>query len=91
MKNLLERLSKNTIELCRKLKTGNAIAELRAFQADRPQQVMTLIRSLGEMEDLTLKRLSTTVEEDRSRQELLEHYIRKEEAATKKSTIPLLF
>ena len=31
-----------------------------------------------------MKRLSTTVEEERSRQELLEHYINREEAATKK-------
>lgn len=84
MKNLLEKLSKNTIDLCRKLRGSNSIAELRNFQENRPQQVLHLIRTLTEMEDLTLKRLSTTVEEERSRQELLEHYVCKEESATKK-------
>merc|ERR1712194_264376 len=61
-----------------------AIAELRNFQENRPQQMLQLIRTLGEMEDLTLRRLSTSVEEERTRQELLEHYVNKEEAATKK-------
>merc|ERR1719263_1836154 len=43
-----------------------------------------MIRTLSEVEELTLKRLTTTVEEERSRKELLEHYMAREEAATKK-------
>jgi len=84
-KDLMEKLSKNTIDLCRKLKSTNVITELRTnFQENRPQQMLQLIRQLDHMEELTLRRLSTTVEEERSRQELLEHYINREETATKK-------
>ena len=42
------------------------------MQETRPQQMMTFIRTLSELEELTLKRLTTTVEEERSRKELLE-------------------
>ncbi|CAD7933421.1 unnamed protein product [Amoebophrya sp. A25] len=83
-RELLENLSKNTVDLCRKLKMTNVITELRSFQETRPQQVLQLIRTLADLEELTLKRLSTTVEEERSRQELIEHYRSREEAATKK-------
>eukprot|EP00392_Amoebophrya_sp_AT5.2_P011882 g11972.t1 len=83
-RELMDKLSKNTVDLCRKLKTTNVITELRNFQETRPQQVLQLIRTLAEMEELTLKRLSTTVEEERSRQELIEHYKSREEAANKK-------
>ncbi|CAD7933919.1 unnamed protein product [Amoebophrya sp. A120] len=83
-RELLDRLSKNSVDLCRKLKTTNVITELRNFQETRPQQVLQLIRTLADMEELTLKRLATTVEEERSRQELIEHYKSREEASLKK-------
>lgn len=87
----MDKLNKNTVDLCRKLKTASTknpqcITELRNLQENRPQQVLQMIRALADVEELTLKRVSTTVEEERSRQEQLSHYISREEAATKKRT-----
>merc|ERR1719456_2070220 len=75
----------NTLDVCRKMRTiQNAVPELRNFQETRPQNVLQLLRTLADMQELTLKRLTTTVEEERSRQELLEHYIQREEAMSKR-------
>merc|ERR1711933_460142 len=60
------------------------VPELRNFQEQRPQQVIQFLKTLADMQDLTLKRLTTTVEEERSRQELLDYYRIREEEATKK-------
>merc|ERR1719265_1506722 len=46
--------------------------------------MLQFLRTLADMQELTLKRLTTTVEEERSRQELLEHYVGREEAASKR-------
>lgn len=76
-------LQKNTLELCRKMKqVPNIVQELRNFQETRPAAMMQFLKTLAEMQDLTLNRLTTTVEEDKSRQELLQHYISKESEAT---------
>jgi len=81
----IERLQKNTLDLYRRMKQKpNILQELRNFQENRPQNVMQLLRTLADMQELTLKRLTTTVEEDRSRQELLDQYIQREEQASKK-------
>lgn len=81
----VEKLQKNTLDLCRSMKLkSNVVQELRNFQENRPQNVMQLLRTLADMQELTLKRLTTTVEEDRSRQELLDQYILREEQASKK-------
>jgi len=78
-------LQKNTLELCRKMKaTSNVVAELRNFQEQRPAQMMAFLKTLVDMQDLTLKRLTTTVEEERSKMELLEHYKIKEADASKR-------
>merc|ERR1719456_151697 len=63
----------------------NVVQELRNFQdpSQRPHNVLQLLRTLADMQEVTLKRLTTTVEEERSRQELLEYYIRREEEASK--------
>merc|ERR1719456_1548663 len=63
----------------------NVVQELRNFQdpSQRPQNWLTLLRTLADMQEVTLKRLTTTVEEEKSRQELLEHYIKREEQASK--------
>jgi len=80
-------LQKNTLELCRKMKaTQNVVAELRNFQETRPAQMMQFLKTLVDMQDLTLKRLTTTVEEERSKMELLEHYKIKETDASKRRT-----
>lgn len=85
VKETVERLSKNTLELCRKMKTiPNVVPELRNFQETRPTNALQFLRTLADMQELTLKRLTTTVEEERSRQELLQHYIGREEAASKR-------
>lgn len=78
-------LQKSTLELCRKMKgvpNINIVQELRNFQDVRPTQVIQFLKTLADMQDLTLKRLTTTVEEERSRQELLEHYKTREKEAT---------
>jgi len=62
----------------------NIVAELRNFQESSPGAVIRLLQTLANMQDLTLKRLSTTVEEERSRQELLEHYNSREREAIKR-------
>jgi len=46
--------------------------------------MMQLLRTLADMQELALKRLTTTVEEDRSRQELLDQTIEREVAASKR-------
>jgi len=77
-------LKKNTLELCRKMKAvPHIVSELRKLQ-ERPQAVIAFLKTLADMQDLTLKRLTTTVEEENSRQELLEHYKAKLEEANKK-------
>merc|ERR1719498_554372 len=85
LRDTLERLQKNTRELCRKMKDKPTIvAELRNFQEIRPQNVVQLLRTLADMQDVTLKRLTTTVEEERSRQELLQQYKDRRDAADTK-------
>mmetsp|Transcript_31257 Transcript_31257/g.72896 ORF Transcript_31257/g.72896 Transcript_31257/m.72896 type:complete len:389 (-) Transcript_31257:84-1250(-) len=77
-------LQKNTMELCRKMKAvPNVVQELRNFQEHRPQAVIQFLKTLADMQELTLKRLTTTVEEEKSRQELLEHYKSREAEASK--------
>lgn len=78
-------LQKNTLELCRKMKAvPNIVQELRNFQETKPGAVIQFLRTLADMQELTLKRLTTTVEEERSRQELLEHYKSREQEASKR-------
>lgn len=78
-------LQKNTLELCRKMKsTPNIVQELRNFQETRPAQMVQFLKTLVDMQELTLKRLTTTVEEERSKMELLEHYKIKEADASKR-------
>merc|ERR1719162_2748858 len=80
-------LQKNTLELCRKMKiTPNIVQELRNFQETRPAQMVQFLKTLVDMQELTLKRLTTTVEEERSKMELLEHYKIKESDASKRRT-----
>merc|ERR1719486_1702948 len=65
VRETLERLQKNTRELCRKMKDKPTIvADLRNFQETRPANVVQLLRTLADMQDVTLKRLTTTVEEE---------------------------
>lgn len=78
-------LQKNTLDLCRKMRAvPNLVAELRNFQETRPGAVIQLLKTLADMQDLTLKRLITTVEEERSRKELLEHYNSRASEASKR-------
>jgi len=78
-------LHKNTLELCRKMKAvQNIVQELRTFQVDRPGAVIQFLKTLADMQELTLKRLTTTVEEEHSRAELLAYYKSREEEATKR-------
>jgi len=68
----------------------NIVAELRNFQEQRPQNVVQLLRTLADMQDVTLKRLTTTVEEERSRQELLQQYKdRRDQADTKRKQLEI--
>jgi len=63
----------------------NIVQELKKCDPEnRPTNMLQFLRTLADMQDLTLKRLTTTVEEERSRQELLEHYVGREEAASKR-------
>merc|ERR1719160_1098735 len=62
----------------------NIVQELRHFQETRPEKMVNFLKTLVEMQELTLKRLTTTVEEERSKQELLEHYKVKEADASKR-------
>merc|ERR1711904_676246 len=62
----------------------NIVQELRKCDETRPTNMLQFLRTLADMQELTLKRLTTTVEEERSRQELLEHYVGREEAASKR-------
>merc|ERR1719482_1703856 len=83
VRETLEKLQKNTRELCRKMKDKPTIvADLRNFQETRPANVVQLLRTLADMQDVTLKRLTTTVEEERSRKELLQLYFEREPAAS---------
>mmetsp|Transcript_41031 Transcript_41031/g.89655 ORF Transcript_41031/g.89655 Transcript_41031/m.89655 type:complete len:388 (+) Transcript_41031:191-1354(+) len=78
-------LQKSTLELCRKMKAvPNVVAELRNFQETRPGAVIQFLKTLADMQELTLKRLTTTVEEEKSRMELLEHYKSREMEASKR-------
>lgn len=77
-------LQKNTLEVCRKMRGHpTAMQELRSIQETRPAAVIQFLKTLADMQELTLKRLTTTVEEERSRQELLEHYKNREAEASK--------
>merc|ERR1719171_2877156 len=60
------------------------VQELRNFQETRPAQMVQFLKTLVDMQELTLKRLTTTVEEERSKMELLEHYKIKESDASKR-------
>jgi len=85
MREDVKSLQKNTYELCRKMKaTPNIVQELRNFQEQRPAQMVQFLKTLVDMQELTLKRLTTTVEEERSKAELLEHYNLKEKDASKR-------
>lgn len=78
-------LQKNTLELCRRMRgVPNVVQELRNFQETRPGAVIQFLKTLADMQELTLKRLTMTVEEERSRQELLEHYKSREAEASKR-------
>mmetsp|Transcript_64083 Transcript_64083/g.164885 ORF Transcript_64083/g.164885 Transcript_64083/m.164885 type:complete len:390 (-) Transcript_64083:102-1271(-) len=79
-------LQKNTLELCRRMRgVQNIVQELRNFQErDATRNVIHFLKTLADMQELTLKRLTTTVEEERSRQELLEHYKSREAEASKR-------
>lgn len=88
VRETLDRLQKNTRELCRKMKDKPTIvADLRNFQETRPANVVQLLRTLADMQDVTLKRLTTTVEEERSRSELLQHYVEREAQASQKRAL----
>jgi len=85
MREEVRSLQKNTLELCRKMKAvPNIVPELRNFQETRPQTVIQFLKTLADMQELTLKRLTTTVEEEKSRQELLEHYKGREAEMSKR-------
>lgn len=85
MREDVKSLQKNTLELCRKMKAlPNIVQELRNFQETRPGAVIQLLKTLADMQELTLKRLTTTVEEEHSRAELLEYYWSREGEATKR-------
>merc|ERR1712187_845468 len=78
-------LQKNTLELCRKMKAiPNIVQELRNFQESRPGALIHFLKTLADMQELTLKRLTTTVEEEHSRAELLEYYYNREGESTKR-------
>jgi len=62
----------------------NIYAELKAIQDTKPGQVIQFMKTLAAMQELTNKRLTTTVEEERSRQELLSHYQSREHEAQKR-------
>ena len=47
------------------------LEELRSLQESRPQMLMTFMKTLSELQDVTYKRLSRTFEENRSREELV--------------------
>jgi hypothetical protein len=80
-------LQKNTLELCRKMKAANNVVALcREFQETRPAQMVQFLKTLVDMQELTHIRLTTTVEEERSKAELLEHYKVKETDASKRRT-----
>jgi hypothetical protein len=88
VRETLDRLQKNTRELCRKMKDKPTIvADLRNFQETRPANVVQLLRTLADMQDVTLKRLTTTVEEENSRKELLQLYLEREQAASAKRSL----
>eukprot|EP00418_Pyrodinium_bahamense_P069997 CAMPEP_0179085524 /NCGR_PEP_ID=MMETSP0796-20121207/38738_1 /TAXON_ID=73915 /ORGANISM="Pyrodinium bahamense, Strain pbaha01" /LENGTH=386 /DNA_ID=CAMNT_0020782965 /DNA_START=65 /DNA_END=1225 /DNA_ORIENTATION=- len=78
-------LKKNTLDLCRKMRAvPNVVKEMRPLQDTKPGALIQFLKTLAEMQDLTLKRLSTTVEEERSRQELLEHHNSQASEASKR-------
>lgn len=83
-------LTKNTLELCRKMKerqrtVPNLVRELRNFQdQEHTRNIIQFLQTLRDMQDLTLSRLQTTVEEERSRNELLETYKTREADASKR-------
>lgn len=78
-------LQKNTLDLCRRMKgVPNIVQELRNYQEVRPGAVIQFLKTLADMQELTLKRLTTTVEEEHSRAELLAYYKSREEEATKR-------
>merc|ERR1719247_3898402 len=69
----------------------NIVQELRKCDPEtRPTNMLQFLRTLADMQDLTLKRLTTTVEEERSRQELLEHYISREQEKAQSSRTEVL-
>merc|ERR1712048_772362 len=62
----------------------NIVQELRNFQESRPGALIHFLKTLADMQELTLKRLTTTVEEEHSRAELLEYYYNREGESTKR-------
>merc|ERR1712194_309930 len=83
-------LKKNTLELCRKMKerqrpVPNLVRELRDFQdQEQTRNIIQFLHTLKDMQDLTLKRLQTSVEEERMRTEMLENYKTREAEASKR-------
>mmetsp|Transcript_88848 Transcript_88848/g.248693 ORF Transcript_88848/g.248693 Transcript_88848/m.248693 type:complete len:370 (-) Transcript_88848:71-1180(-) len=79
-------LKKNTLDLCRKMRqVPDIVTQLRNFQErDANRNVLQFLRTLAEMQELTLRRLTTTVEEQQSRAELVAHYTNREQEANKR-------
>mmetsp|Transcript_9222 Transcript_9222/g.20077 ORF Transcript_9222/g.20077 Transcript_9222/m.20077 type:complete len:401 (+) Transcript_9222:50-1252(+) len=93
VKETVEKLEKNTRDICRALRklhedkrqaNVSIITELRNFQIEKPDKLLKLLGGLRDMQEVMLKRLTTTVEEEQSREELLRHYMQRSDQANKK-------
>eukprot|EP00743_Colponemidia_sp_Colp-15_P000924 GILK01001019.1.p1 GENE.GILK01001019.1~~GILK01001019.1.p1 ORF type:complete len:411 (-),score=115.83 GILK01001019.1:163-1353(-) len=75
-------LKKSVRDLYRKLaENPSAINAIKSMPDGRTHATLRFLNSLSELKDLTLRRLTTTVEEDKARSELLEEYMEKEKQA----------
>eukprot|EP00820_Chromera_velia_P003414 Cvel_428.t1-p1 / transcript=Cvel_428.t1 / gene=Cvel_428 / organism=Chromera_velia_CCMP2878 / gene_product=hypothetical protein / transcript_product=hypothetical protein / location=Cvel_scaffold13:236720-238394(+) / protein_length=287 / sequence_SO=supercontig / SO=protein_coding / is_pseudo=false len=84
MREQLETLQKSTRELCRAVDSQEIVLALRGLQENKDSTLKNLASILHEMQGLIEKRLTTTVEEDNSRREILEQYRKRAELANRR-------
>uniref|UniRef100_A0A0G4GSB2 Dynein regulatory complex protein 10 n=1 Tax=Chromera velia CCMP2878 TaxID=1169474 RepID=A0A0G4GSB2_9ALVE len=80
----IETLQKNTRELCRMMDSQEVIQALRGMQENKNSNLKELASVLHDMQAVMEKKLTTTVEEDNSRREVLEQHRKRAEHASKR-------
>uniref|UniRef100_A0A0G4FSP4 Dynein regulatory complex protein 10 n=1 Tax=Chromera velia CCMP2878 TaxID=1169474 RepID=A0A0G4FSP4_9ALVE len=80
----IETMQRNARELCRLMDSPEIVQALRGLQESRNSNLKELASTVHDMTSIVEKKLTTTVEEDNSRREVLTHYRTRVELASKR-------